>query len=153
MNKIVLIGLVLIAPFTYAANKQKDAVMTTVEAPGQAAQKIEWTTTESGLKYHIDKAGEETHPTKRDTVKVHYEGKLLDGTKFDSSYDRGEPIAFPLMNVIAGWTEGMQLIGKGGKIQLRIPANLAYGERGAGTIPPGATLDFTVELLDINPEA
>lgn len=151
MNKIVLIGLVLIAPLAFAANKQKDAVMTAVEGPEQVAEKIEWTTTKSGLQYHIDKAGEGAHPTLHDTVKVHYEGKLLDGTKFDSSYDRDQPIEFPLMKVIAGWTEGMQLIGKGGEIQLRIPANLAYGERGAGTIPPGATLDFTVELLDINP--
>jgi FKBP-type peptidyl-prolyl cis-trans isomerase len=85
---------------------------------------------------------------------VHYLGTLIDGTEFDSSYKRGEPATFPLDGVIPGWTEGLQLVQEGGKVQLAIPAALAYGDRGAGgVIPPGATLLFDVELLQVAPAA
>ena len=82
-------------------------------------------------------------------MKVHYTGVLIDGTKFDSSVDRGEPAEFPLEGVIAGWTEGLQKINKGGKIKLYVPPHLAYGDEAKGGIPPGSTLIFDVELLEI----
>lgn len=109
-------------------------------------------TTESGLVYRIINAGEGNVIKAADIVKVHYTGKLTDGTVFDSSVERGQPVEFPLDRVIPGWTEGLQLVKKGGKIELVIPANLAYGEQGAGaTIPPNATLFFEVEVLDVTP--
>ena len=108
-------------------------------------------TTASGLQYEVLEAGEGPKPTATSTVKVHYEGTLIDGTVFDSSYERGEPIEFPLNGVIKGWTEGLQLMSKGAKYKLYIPYELAYGERGAGaSIPPYAALIFTVELLDFH---
>ena len=106
--------------------------------------------TESGLQYEVLNEGKGPKPTAEQTVKVHYEGTLIDGTVFDSSYQRGEPIEFPLNGVIKGWTEGLQLMSIGSKYKLYIPYELGYGERGAGqSIPPYATLIFTVELLDI----
>ena len=88
----------------------------------------------------------------RDIVVVHYKGTTDDGTVFDSSYDRGEPAEFPLDRVIPGWTEGMKLVGKGGKITLWLPSDLAYGPRGAGrNIGPNQALQFEVELLDVKP--
>ena len=105
-------------------------------------------TTESGLQYKVLKAGEGECPNLENTVKVHYEGKLLDGTVFDSSIQRGEPIEFGVGQVIKGWTEALQLMNAGSKYQLFIPSELAYGERGAGNlITPGAMLTFEVELL------
>ena len=106
--------------------------------------------TESGLQYEVLTVGKGPKPTAASTVKVHYEGTLIDGTVFDSSYQRGEPIEFPLSGVIKGWTEGLQLMPVGSKYKLYIPYELGYGERGAGqSIPPYATLIFTVELLEI----
>jgi len=107
-------------------------------------------TTESGLQYLIVKQGDGPKPKDTDQVKVHYRGTLIDGTEFDSSHKRGEPVTFPVKGVIPGWTEGLQLMPVGSTYKLFIPAKLAYGERGAGRqIGPNATLIFEVELLDI----
>ena len=106
--------------------------------------------TASGLQYEVLEATLGQKPKATDTVKVHYEGTLIDGTVFDSSYKRGESIPFPLNGVIKGWTEGLQLMSVGSKYKFFIPYQLAYGERGAGgSIPPYAALIFTVELLGI----
>jgi FKBP-type peptidyl-prolyl cis-trans isomerase len=109
------------------------------------------TTTASGLKYQVLKKGTGTvSPKATDTVKVHYHGTLLDGTVFDSSVERGEPISFPLNGVIPGWTEGVQLMKVGDKFKFEIPPNLAYGANSPSPkIPPNSTLVFEVELLGI----
>ena len=106
-------------------------------------------TTASGLQYMVLRQGAGLRPKPTDTVRVNYEGKLLDGTVFDSSYERGQPAEFALSQVIAGWTEGLSLMPVGGKYRFWIPAELAYGERGPQEIGPNATLQFDVELLDI----
>ena len=107
-------------------------------------------TTKSGLQYEVLTEGKGRHPKATDKVRCHYEGRLLDGTIFDSSYQRGEPAVFGLNQVITGWTEGVQLMGEGSKYRFYIPYMLAYGEGGAGaSIPPFATLIFDVELLKI----
>ena len=108
-------------------------------------------TTASGLQYEVVKAGNGPKPKDTDTVEVHYTGTLLDGTKFDSSVDRGQPTSFPLKGVIPGWTEGLQLMPVGSKYKFYIPSSLAYGENGPGPIGPNATLIFDVELLKILP--
>lgn len=120
-----------------AANKSKAGVKTTA----------------SGLQYQVLVAKDGPKPQATDSVKVHYTGTLVDGTKFDSSVDRGEPITFPLNQVIPGWTEGVQLMPVGSKYKLFVPYNLGYGEKGAGNgaIPGYATLIFEVELLEIKP--
>lgn len=112
-------------------------------------------TTESGLQYLVLTAAKEgaTKPVATDTVKVHYTGSLIDGTVFDSSVERGEPISFPLNRVIKGWTEGLQLMGVGSKYHFVIPWQLAYGAAGRpGSIPRNAVLQFEVELIAINPD-
>ncbi len=107
-------------------------------------------TTESGLQYQVINDGDGAMPTKEDTVRVHYTGTLLDGTVFDSSVERGQPAEFGVGQVIAGWTEALQNMKVGSKHKLFIPAELAYGDRGAGQhIAPGSMLIFEVELLDI----
>lgn len=106
-------------------------------------------TTDSGLMYKVITKGDGKMPAETDTVKVNYEGKLVDGTVFDSSYERGEPISFPLNQVIPGWTEGVQLMPVGSTYEFYIPSDLAYGPGGTGPIPPHAALQFKVELLDI----
>lgn len=106
-------------------------------------------TTASGLQYKVITMGDGAKPSAEDTVKVHYRGTLLDGTEFDSSYARNEPISFGLNRVIAGWTEGVQLMPVGSKFMFYIAPDLAYGEGGGGPIPPNSTLIFEVELLDI----
>ena len=107
-------------------------------------------TTESGLQYQVVTEGTGDKPTATDKVKVHYTGTLLDGTKFDSSVDRGEPMEFPVNGVIKGWTEVLQLMPVGSKYIVWIPSDLAYGERGAGQdIKPNSTLKFEIELLEI----
>lgn len=105
--------------------------------------------TPSGLQYKVIKGAEGRKPAATDTVHVHYHGTLLNGQVFDSSVQRGEPISFPLNQVIAGWTEGLQLMSIGSKYKFFIPADLAYGDQAVGTIPAGSTLIFEVELLDI----
>lgn len=106
--------------------------------------------TPSGLQYEVLQQGHGAKPKLTDTVKVHYQGTLIDGTEFDSSYKRGKPISFPLNGVIKGWTEGVALMSVGSKYKFYIPSDLAYGERGAGAkITPDSTLIFTVELLGI----
>lgn len=156
MSKILLplIILVLAAFFIYRTwNNHKLAEENF--AKGQAflaenAKKEGIVTTESGLQYEVLQPGTGTeHPKATSKVKVHYEGKLLDGTVFDSSYKRNEPIVFGLNQVIKGWTEGVQLMVVGEKTRFYIPSNLAYGKTGSGPIPPAATLIFDVELLDI----
>lgn len=111
---------------------------------------MKFTTTESGLKYRILRKSDGKKPLKTDTVTVHYKGWLDDKTVFDSSYKRDKSISFGLNQVIKGWTEGMQLVGEGGMIELEIPSNLGYGKAGAGNIiPPDATLHFLVELIEV----
>ncbi len=114
------------------------------------AKRAEVKTTPSGLQYEILEATIGQKPKATDKVRVHYEGTLIDGTVFDSSYKRGESISFALNQVIKGWTEGLQLMSVGSKYKLYIPYQLAYGEQGAGgSIPPYSALIFTVELLGI----
>ena len=103
----------------------------------------------SGLQYKVLSEGNGKKPKATDKVKCHYEGFLVDGTVFDSSIRRGEPAVFPLNQVIAGWTEGLQLIGEGGKIELYIPAELGYGSRAMGEIGPNSTLIFDIELIKV----
>ena len=106
--------------------------------------------TASGIQYRVERAGQGPRPRASDRVRVHYRGTLLDGTEFDSSYARNEPAVFGLDQVIAGWTEGLQLMPIGGKYRFWIPGDLAYGQRGSPpNIPPNSTLVFDVELLDI----
>ena len=128
-----------------------DANSTPATAAATTAPSGEMKTTASGLKYQVLKQGTGTaSPKATDTVKVHYHGTLLNGTVFDSSVQRGEPISFPLNRVIAGWTEGLQLMKVGDKFKFEIPANLAYGENSpTPTIPPNSALVFEVELLGI----
>lgn len=111
-----------------------------------------WNVTPTGLRWRLVAGdGSGKHPGPTDRVTVHYVGSFPDGTQFDSSVARGEPATFPLNRVIPGWTEGVQLMGVGDKVEFAIPMNLAYGPKGRGPIPGGATLLFTVELLAIEP--
>ncbi|NND96528.1 MAG: FKBP-type peptidyl-prolyl cis-trans isomerase [Pirellulaceae bacterium] len=110
----------------------------------------EFTSTPSGLRYRVLRQSDGAKPTASDEVRVHYAGWLDDETEFDSSYARGEAAEFPLSAVVPGWTEGLQLVGEGGMIELEIPSDLGYGRRGSPpSIPPNATLHFRVELLEI----
>ncbi|EMI53079.1 FKBP-type peptidyl-prolyl cis-trans isomerase [Rhodopirellula sallentina] len=119
--------------------------------PMDAGEVPAFSATGSGLKYRILRKSSGRKPTAADTVSVHYRGWLHSGKVFDSSYERGEPTSFPLKSVVAGWTEGMQLVGEGGMIELYVPSHLGYGERGSpGSIPPHANLHFIVELVSVN---
>lgn len=114
------------------------------------AKKDGVTVTDSGLQYKVLNKGDGAQPQASDTVKVHYKGTLIDGTVFDSSYDRGEPAVFPVTGVIQGWVEALQLMHVGDKLELAIPSDLAYGPQGSGqSIGPDATLVFEVELIGI----
>ncbi|HAQ88570.1 MAG TPA: peptidylprolyl isomerase [Pseudomonas sp.] len=107
------------------------------------------TTLPSGLQYEVLTAGEGNKPSAEDQVRTHYHGTLIDGTVFDSSYQRGQPAEFPVGGVIAGWTEALQLMGVGSKWRLYVPSELAYGAQGVGSIPPHSVLVFDVELLAV----
>lgn len=127
-------------------NKEQGIVFLTNNSKNVAVK-----TTDSGLQYEVLTEGTGTeHPTANDRVKVHYHGTLIDGSVFDSSVERGEPISFGLNQVIKGWTEGVQLMVVGEKARFYIPPELGYGNRAAGKIPPGSVLIFEVELLGIN---
>jgi len=106
-------------------------------------------TTASGLQYSVEKEGDGKTPTKTDTVKAHYKGTLVDGTQFDSSYDRGQPAEFPVQGVIPGWSEALQMMKVGAKYKLFIPPELAYGASGRPGIPANSVLVFEVELVEI----
>ncbi|WP_339669969.1 FKBP-type peptidyl-prolyl cis-trans isomerase [Dasania marina] len=158
MFKVIVIIAVVVLVFLlykfFAGNSQaaeqnlqlgKDFLSTN----GQAEEVV---TTDSGLQYVLLQAGSgTTHPTASDRVKVHYHGTMINGVVFDSSVERGQAIEFGLNQVIKGWTEGLQTMVVGEKKRFFIPSDLAYGNRGAGQIPPGSTLIFEVELLAINP--
>lgn len=138
-----------------SAEVELPPVEETAEAAPAPEQKKEakadaYTATASGLKYKVLKKGNGKKPSATDVVKVHYEGKLTNGQVFDSSYQRGTPAEFPLNRVIAGWTEGVQLMNEGSVYEFYIPYNLAYGERGVpGAIPPKSDLIFKVELIEV----
>lgn len=135
--------------------KQQEEAGKAIREEGEAfllenAKKEGVTVLPSGLQYSVITEGSGRKPKATDKVKCHYEGTLINGTVFDSSYRRGEPAVFPLNGVIAGWTEGVQLMSEGAKYRFFIPYNLAYGERGAGqAIPPYAALVFDVELISV----
>ncbi|WP_019529097.1 FKBP-type peptidyl-prolyl cis-trans isomerase [Dasania marina] len=158
MFKVIVIIAVVVLVFLlykfFAGNSQateqnlqlgKDFLSTN----GQAEEVV---TTDSGLQYVLLQAGSGTvHPAASDRVKVHYHGTMINGVVFDSSVERGQAIEFGLNQVIKGWTEGLKTMVVGEKKRFFIPSDLAYGNRGAGQIPPGSTLIFEVELLAINP--
>ncbi len=151
---IIIVALAVFVVQRMQSNK-KDAAgnhQAGIEFLSQNMTKEGVVTTESGLQYKVLSNGTgEVHPTASDKVKVHYHGTLIDGSVFDSSISRGQPIEFGLNQVIKGWTEGLQLMVEGEKTRLFIPSELGYGNRPAGSIPAGSTLIFDVELIKINP--
>jgi FKBP-type peptidyl-prolyl cis-trans isomerase len=149
---VIIVGLVAFYFSRQAANKEAALANIQKGVAFLAENKtlVDVKETESGLQYQVLKEGTgETHPTARSKVKVHYHGTLTDGTVFDSSVERNQPISFGLNQVIPGWTEGVQLMVEGQKTRFFIPANLAYGNSATGKIPPGSVLIFDVELLKI----
>lgn len=158
MTRVIIIAVIVIVAF-FIFKRLTDDRKTVAEnvQEGQAflnsnAQEEGVVTTKSGLQYKVLEAGSgEVHPKANDRVKVHYHGTLLNGTVFDSSVDRGQPIDFGLNQVIPGWTEGVQLMVEGEKTRFYIPSQLAYGNRSVGRIPAGSVLIFDVELIKINP--
>ncbi|MGH8416649.1 MAG: FKBP-type peptidyl-prolyl cis-trans isomerase [Pseudomonas sp.] len=132
-----------------AAAKAEAAAGAGKEYLAKNAKREGVTTLESGLQFEVITAGEGAQPTRESNVRTHYHGMLIDGTVFDSSYDRGEPAEFPVGGVIAGWTEALQLMKAGSKWRLYVPSELAYGAQGVGSIPPHSVLVFDVELLDV----
>lgn len=158
MSKIIIIAVIVVAIVGFVfvrSSANKSAAAENIQkgvdflATNQTVEGVE--TLPSGLQYLVLQQGSgAVHPQAKDRVKVHYHGTLIDGTVFDSSVDRGQPIDFGLNQVISGWTEGLQLMVVGEKARLFIPSDLAYGNRGSGAIEPGSTLIFDVELLGIN---
>jgi len=145
LRMIFLPALVLMIAFTGHALVSADTDFLNMNKTKPGVQ-----VTASGLQYRVLREGSGRRPSAHETVEVHYQGSLITGKIFDSSYDRGKSISFALNRVIAGWTEGLQLMKEGAKYELVIPANLGYGVFGAGgSIPPNATLIFVVELLKI----
>ena len=146
-------GLKLLQEYFSKIAEEKQAIASEEEAKylSENKEKEGVITTESGLQYRIIKSGKGKKAKETDQVTVHYHGKLIDGSVFDSSIERGEPATFPVNGVIPGWVEALQLMSEGDKWELTIPSKLAYGDRGAGgIIGPGATLIFEVELIKIN---
>ena len=127
----------------------KDVINAGIAYLNENKKRSEIHVTDSGLQYEIIKKGDGEVPTDMNVIKAHYSGFLIDGTKFDSSYDRGEPLDIPVKSVIPGWTEALLLMPVGSKWKLHIPQELAYGLSGAGEIPAGAALIFDIELLEI----
>ncbi|KUM40090.1 FKBP-type peptidyl-prolyl cis-trans isomerase [Pseudomonas sp. EpS/L25] len=127
---------------TAAAQEGVDYLKANAERPGVVVLP-------SGLQYEVLTQGEGATPTREDQVRTHYHGTLIDGSVFDSSYERGQPAEFPVGGVIAGWTEALQLMPAGSKWRLHVPSELAYGAQGVGGIPPHSVLVFDVELLDV----
>lgn len=145
------LGLALAMTFAAGLHASEPASTDTETTTATTKETGKMITTASGLKYEVLTEGSGPKPVATDTVTVHYKGTLTDGKVFDSSYDRGQPLSFPLNRVIKGWTEGLQLMSVGAKYRLTIPSDLGYGAAGAGgVIPPNATLIFEVELLKIN---
>lgn len=132
-----------------AEQAAKQAGQAGVEYLTKNAQRDGVVTLPSGLQYEVISEGTGATPAASDTVRTHYEGTLIDGEVFDSSYKRGQPAEFPVGGVIAGWTEALQLMKEGAKWRLYIPSELAYGARAAGSIPPHSTLVFDIELLKV----
>src|SRR5690554_5040484 len=132
-----------------AEAKAKEAAAAGVEFLKENASKEGVVTLASGLQYEVITEGDGAQPTSESTVRMHYHGTLIDGTVFDSSYQRGEPAEFPVNGVIAGWTEALQLMKCGSKWRLYVPSELAYGGQSVGSIPAHSTLVFDVELLDV----
>jgi len=150
---VIVIAVAIFVVMRSSSNKKEAAVNIQIGVDFLTSNKTQEgvKTTESGLQYKVLTAGSgEIHPTASDSVKVHYHGTLTDGTVFDSSVARGQPISFGLNQVIKGWTEGLQLMVVGEKTRLFIPSDLGYGNRASGPIPAGSTLIFDVELLGIN---
>lgn len=145
-------GIMMMSCSDQSTGQQADVVASETMEQQMTSSAAEMMETASGLKYEVIKEGTGASPEATDMVTVHYEGTLLDGTKFDSSYDRGQPAEFPLNRVIAGWTEGVQLMKEGATYKFLIPSALAYGERGTpgGPIGPNEDLIFTVELIRVN---
>jgi FKBP-type peptidyl-prolyl cis-trans isomerase FklB len=143
---LLLAGLV----YVLLQNRKEDPMQAGKQFLEENAKKPGIQTTPSGLQYEVLREGTGPKPAANSTVEVHYEGRLINGKVFDSSYERKETISFPLNRVIPGWTEGLQLMPTGAKYRLYIPSELGYGARGAGgDIPPHATLIFDVELISI----
>jgi len=155
MKYVVLVIVIALVVFFFMKNSNNEKVAVENKAIGKdfltKNKVVEGIVeTDSGLQYQVlQQGGGDEHPTASSKVKVHYHGSLLDGTVFDSSVDRGEPISFGLNQVISGWTEGVQLMVVGDKFKFFIPSELGYGNRAAGKIAPGSLLVFEVELLDI----
>jgi peptidylprolyl isomerase len=157
VSKLVIIVLILVVVFyifqSVSSSKKSAAqnVQAGLEFLAENAQKEGVESTASGLQYKVlTKASGTAHPGAKSKVQVHYHGTLIDGTVFDSSVERGKTISFALNQVIAGWTEGLQLMVEGDKFRFYIPSHLAYGNRAAGKIPAGSLLIFDVELIAIN---
>lgn len=132
-----------------AAIKAEQAAAAGLEFLAENAKKEGVITLASGLQYEILTEGDGAQPTRESNVRTHYHGTLIDGSVFDSSYQRGQPAEFPVSGVIAGWTEALQLMKAGSKWRLYVPSELAYGAQGVGSIPAHSTLIFDVELLDV----
>lgn len=147
---LFLVLAVAAAFFLFVQNKKEDPMQEGKDFLAENAKKPGIQTTPSGLQYEVLRDGTGPKPSASSTVEVHYEGRLINGKVFDSSYERKQTISFPLNRVIPGWTEGLQLMPTGSKYRLYIPSELGYGARGAGAdIPPHATLIFDVELISI----